>query len=1602
MTSQVIQQILTPQTQACTLQTAQSEPWWTNRKIEILIGAAFSAAGVGLIFAVSSVLWPIAAAVLAVGLIAFAHGIFLNPDAAPSDPIRIGHEIQPLVEVSEEHAQLKELSEKNLAERKVPWSLDFVDEIFREQFSRVPYDPKATPFLEASVYKILHDAATLDEKSFKKHFNTFERKYPNSVPALAQGVLSIVEKIPGTIDQVGRSKLNKIRWRAQRYLPRGMPVRTFVPSSPATLPEAVSTQKSAVKTELSTADKVLAVSNAVQWGLIGAAYYGVGAAVTAPIAMAATVGSTIATYCMLPEHVPIVRKAMTLAMPVVTQKVLDIHPVIRGISQIHSLYTQARNAAPKLKAAWEKLSTDPSNAVKTGAVHLFNLASGLAFAAESAGLIRLRPIAKQEEGIKSSELARETSVKGSTVAKESASGIPGTCDAGNAFHSKSKEAQNQPHFGISNTCSSTASQSKSQNVSRNPFVGEGICDPSEEPLQMGFFPWTHQAKRGSPGMLAARIAFQESSFEGPSTNGDLNRIQSTGFPTHKGKGSSSGIFDASTRSYRGGELKEKNPFALYERCFVAPKEATDTLTQMHMKDGVLEIGDSTDHSPKCTSSRQMFNISMNHSVSNSAPAAVPQLQSPNMRKNPFEIFHSTQQVEPRVRQLLSAKRVNGTQPLDAGGMPHSLYGTIPVPRKPMNSTQLMTEFDRNGMTYLLDGTTPVPRKPMNDTQSSTDFDPNGTTYLLDGTTPVPRKPMNGTQPLADFDPNGTTYLLDGTTPVPRKPMNDTQSWTEFDPNGTTYLLGRTTPIQRKPMNDTQSWTEFDPNGTTYLLDGTTPVPRKPMNDTQPLTDFDPNGMTYLLDGTTPVPTKPINGTQPLTDFDSNGMTYLLDGTTPVPTEQSKVKEGPNQGPSSGIGSWVTNWWSSSNKAQLTKDALLQMTDEERLAAWDSCIAKNPKECSISDYFPGNFEEEFSRAPTHTSAQLTELPPSDTSLGSLKNDDGICLPEENNEFLLQIARAKRRSSNFRMPPNWKKMGSDLRTIGNALRNEVRNGVIRFAHRNVEEAVKLGKRAIQLGEGAVDLSKRYVQHQQAELERKTEENKIWASANPAIELLFQKAKQETGRIVSEIAESVVDEVSTIGQGAKALIQELGEELSHARDDLTRLASQGYNRVSAYLQSRRIKPSNSEQLEQAAQLWPTPSQAAKSASFLPNSALCTPCQTSIRNDTSQLILPKFLVAPDPVKNANPVQVPLQPVLPQGDSQCSFEISGNISHHQDLAHDQLSLVVRPTFGTAASEESRSGDFHFLLEQGGSQIPMSLTREDLGAFLNFAENHKIWDANPKAVTLSSSTSEVVLTELQFNSLLDFARKFANPISNRIAVTPNASQHMLAISAPEPRTFAPMEATWGAPAPVTPRSPAKQSSAVSTLQRQNTFSVQELMYLDELRRAQKPRPSTKRSDSSLLPTETEKCFRDPTGKSYQQSSLNAGLFSIKIPKMQMQTQASSAESTNNKTADKVEREEEALQHTQILQEPIPVQKPAQEKTLQSEAPDKPLPKAENNLSYYERLKCFWKETDEYDRCICERRAWNDKNQQQYSDEQYRNQVNPIDCTEKFKQAYPSN
>jgi hypothetical protein len=146
------------------------------------------------------------------------------------------------------------------------------------------------------------------------------------------------------------------------------------------------TEKNSVVDDLrlTTSDKFHTAFNTVHWGI---ALCGVSPQLAVPINLLASLGADTLSFLSLPKDASWLRKLFSL--PGVAKAIINYNPWIAKISQITSLFNHVEHSTHKLAAVCSGFKTHPKEALKAGFAHLFNLASSVAFTAESFGLIHL-------------------------------------------------------------------------------------------------------------------------------------------------------------------------------------------------------------------------------------------------------------------------------------------------------------------------------------------------------------------------------------------------------------------------------------------------------------------------------------------------------------------------------------------------------------------------------------------------------------------------------------------------------------------------------------------------------------------------------------------------------------------------------------------------------------------------------------------------------------------------------------------------------------------------------------------------------------------------------------------------------------------------------------------------------------------------------------------------------------------------------------------------------------------------------------------------------------------------------------------------------------
>ncbi|MBX7065601.1 MAG: hypothetical protein K1X28_00070 [Parachlamydiales bacterium] len=133
-------------------------------------------------------------------------------------------------------------------------------------------------------------------------------------------------------------------------------------------------------------DLVQTGSNLIRWGLIGATVCGAPAGIIYPISAISTFASGAATVAMIPKDASLFRKLF----PLLSHILSNANPWVGRFFQAASLYNLTQYTWTKMGDVLNRWKEDPSGALKAAGVYLFNLASGITFAAENAGLFKFR------------------------------------------------------------------------------------------------------------------------------------------------------------------------------------------------------------------------------------------------------------------------------------------------------------------------------------------------------------------------------------------------------------------------------------------------------------------------------------------------------------------------------------------------------------------------------------------------------------------------------------------------------------------------------------------------------------------------------------------------------------------------------------------------------------------------------------------------------------------------------------------------------------------------------------------------------------------------------------------------------------------------------------------------------------------------------------------------------------------------------------------------------------------------------------------------------------------------------------------------------------
>jgi hypothetical protein len=172
-------------------------------------------------------------------------------------------------------------------------------------------------------------------------------------------------------------------------------------------------------TALTSSDKLLTAGNLVQWALIGASYAGFAPTLIMPLSVMTSLGSEFASFWMLPKDASWLRKAMSI--PVLSKIIINYNPWVAKLFQATSLYNIVESSVTKLRNAWNAFQNNQTGAIQSGATHLFNLASSVAFAT---GLVRPKPPEPQSSNFSSNSSNFNPNLQASNVSGNSSNFNP--------------------------------------------------------------------------------------------------------------------------------------------------------------------------------------------------------------------------------------------------------------------------------------------------------------------------------------------------------------------------------------------------------------------------------------------------------------------------------------------------------------------------------------------------------------------------------------------------------------------------------------------------------------------------------------------------------------------------------------------------------------------------------------------------------------------------------------------------------------------------------------------------------------------------------------------------------------------------------------------------------------------------------------------------------------------------------------------------------------------------------------------------------------------------------------------------------------------------
>lgn len=162
---------------------------------------------------------------------------------------------------------------------------------------------------------------------------------------------------------------------------------------------------------LTNSEKRLAASNLIRWGLVGAGLCGMPASIIYPASVITNFATEAANGALNPKK----DAFLQIILPIFSNILSDANPWVKGFIKAASLYNLGEYTLTKLTNVWNEYKTNSKGAIQAGAIHLFNLASGVIFAAENIGLFKFPTLPSEKSDSPCQPDSREKCIREITI-----------------------------------------------------------------------------------------------------------------------------------------------------------------------------------------------------------------------------------------------------------------------------------------------------------------------------------------------------------------------------------------------------------------------------------------------------------------------------------------------------------------------------------------------------------------------------------------------------------------------------------------------------------------------------------------------------------------------------------------------------------------------------------------------------------------------------------------------------------------------------------------------------------------------------------------------------------------------------------------------------------------------------------------------------------------------------------------------------------------------------------------------------------------------------------------------------------------------------------